>query len=321
MTLIEALEKNAVPEISAPLENVVETVLSKVFIYKDIVRKVYKHEKNFIGDFTDSGFRRVFYADDFAWNQAMSPLVYRALMGLKTNNGIWEFCDRAEAEDYLIEMNRIDTTQDMVHVALEGRLTDKMIMDAWNDMISRTRALTEREKNILPDFQTTWRQLFDRRLDEIAPWCEMSHDPVLTSEVQGIISKIRAAIIDDPYIKNFPQQSLQVLIDNQACNLIFENGKPLFIDIFLMKEYWRVGDPFMTMTRMAVDIVALAGGGKEKAIREESQKQLWVLPDRVYWSYMLYSALIMAPYFYMLQRPDIASKYVDFIHANLEKVR
>jgi hypothetical protein len=320
MTLIEALEKEAVPEIREPLLGVVETVLSKVFIYKTIVRKIYKHESNFIGDFGDFDFRKSFYADDFAWNQAMSPLIYRSLKALKENDGAWVYCDAVSAEDYLIEMNRIDASRDLVRVASEGKLTNEMVLHSWSELYRRTRALTEQQRILLPEFKSTWLDLWRRRLEEIAPWCEMSGDPVLRSEVDGIISEVRVTL-DNPYIKDFDSKLLQVQIDNQACNMIFDGDKVLFIDIFLMKQYWRVGDPFLTVSRLAVDVAVLDGTGKEKMLRSEAEKQLWALPDRIYWSYMIYSALIMAPYFYMLKKPEIAGKYVAFIHAHLDKVR
>ena len=319
MTLIEALEQNVVSGINGPTEKVIETVLSKVFLYKNSVLKIYKHSKNFIGDFEDFNFRKDFYQQDFSWNQTMSPSVYLALKPFKMTDGLWQLCGQNEAEDFLIEMSRVDTRHDLLSVCLENRLTKEMIKNLVDDFEKRITSLTQQQREILPSFKASWSKLFNDRLDEIPKWCEMSGNKQLNSEIGEIISKIKI-VVQDPYIKNLPNKSLQAAIDNQAVNIVFEGNEPVFIDVYLMKEFWRVADPCLNVCRMAVDIKVLSGEENEHILLEEYKKYYSLPPEHIYFAYMIYNALIMAPYFYMLHKDDVADKYVSFIHQNLIKI-
>ena len=66
MTLIEAFEAGKVEGITGRPDQIIETLLSKLFFFGDQVFKIYKNEKNSVIESTKLQ-RAEFYSQDFLW--------------------------------------------------------------------------------------------------------------------------------------------------------------------------------------------------------------------------------------------------------------
>ena len=112
---------------------------------------------------------------------------------------------------------------------------------------------------------------------------------------------------------------MQVCIDGNSENLLYSNKELRFIDAYPPKDNWRIGTFEVDIFRTGSDIYALAGEKEYKAYLSGVKE---VAGDKVNLKfenfYLLYAAMIMAPYFYMLSKKNSkylpkAEKYLQFV--------
>ena len=107
--LIELVKAGKTPgETTIPKH--IETVISNVFVFENLVYKVYKNDN----DFFNQGFRDIsttsarfdFTRRDFTWNQTLSPSIYLELRGVEvTEEGEISFVEEDQAEELVMVMN------------------------------------------------------------------------------------------------------------------------------------------------------------------------------------------------------------------------
>lgn len=320
MTYFEALEKNSVAGIGDSCVKTVDSVISKVFLYEKFARKVYRYDNGFVGRLDDPTFRKKFVQEDFVWNNLMCPEIYFHLEGAKQIDGVWYVCSMAEAEDYSIVMAKVDVEKNLHHTLLQGKADEAIVCKVADTMMTRLHNLTVLKAAEIPTFKRPWRELFLLRLQDLREWCGMVPEQLPLAYVQKILLALEK-IADDPYVRAYDPAKMQVAIDNHAGNiLIFDHGIE-FLDIYQFKEHWLAVDPLVNITRPAADVFALGGKELGKAFLKAATPYYPMPNDKIVYAYLIEAALILVAYQYMLKKPDIAVRYMQWIDMHFSKIQ
>ena len=310
----QAFENNEILGIEATYDKKIDTALSRVFLYPTKVYKIYRHEVGFVGDFNDLAFRKSFYAEDFFWNQHMSPTIYLALRGFQKNSdGKWEMCEMDKAEEFAIEMNRVDTQNTLHNYLLEGKVTEKIERNLADTIMKGLAKLTEKKRDSIPAFQREWKDLFTLRLKDIRDFGYMAESSGLSKERTDMLVDTLTKLLDDPYISEYNTSKYIVAIDNHADHILVAESGIEFMDVYQFKDYWLAVDPLIVIARPAMDIFALGGEEMGKIFLEQASKY-YPLPDKkIVTQYLIYSACITGVYYVIIGEKEVAQKYQDTI--------
>lgn len=299
MNLIQAFEQNLVEGFENKFpDKVIETIISKLFFYGENVCKVYKYEKFFFGDFTSKDSRKEFYKEDFYWNYATAPDIHLAL--------------RPVDDDFFIEMKKFDDSKNLTNLLLTKQVSDEDIKNIVSEMISRLKMLTENKKN---DSGYNFNQkLIDIHL------ADLESDQNLLYLIPSFVDKewvdntfdFLKKISINKYFLNYDYNSLSLLIDNHADNIVFFNNKVNFVDVLPPKQSWRIGDLAFCICRLAVDVAVLLSEDKAEIVYNS-----YNIPEEIKKIYEIRSALIQAWCFYSVKKMDIAKKYFNFAESRI----
>ena len=315
MTYFEALEKNSVVGIDDSCVKTVDSVISKVFLYKTFARKVYRYDNGFVGRLDDPVFRRKFVQEDFVWNNLMCPEIYLHLEGAKQVDGVWQVCPMAEAEDFSIVMAKVDVEKNLHHTLLQGKANAVIVGKVADTMMTRLHNLTLLKAATIPTFKRPWRELYLLRLQDLREWCAMVPEQLPVMYVQNVLQALEK-IADDPYVRAYDSAKMQVAIDNHAGNILIFDDSIEFLDIYQFKEHWLAVDPLVNITRPAADVFALGGEALGQAFLKAATPYYSMPDDKTVYAYLIEAALILVAYQYMLKKPDIAARYLDWIDSH-----
>ena len=320
MNLITAFQEGQVEGISGKPEKTVETLLSELFFTSKKVYKVYKAKKNSFEDFSNFERRKNFYLEDFSWNREMSPSIYLALHGVRKNRNRWMPASTEEAEDFYIEMNRVDDSWNVSNLWHTNKITDQNLVQIATLLTQKHKALTDKKRDHLSD-------LFKRNLQDLI--LETSEDernygyfaPNISNEwTDHVVDTWKNFIEKQNYFSSFNSSDLQVTTDNHAKNILILNGKVALLDVLLPKKIWRVVDPAFSIVRIATDVVVLAGRQKADILYETYRKFFPLPPTEIITFYEIYNAFILTAYCQFIREPNLSEKYKRFIDANLTKL-
>jgi aminoglycoside phosphotransferase family enzyme len=321
MNLLEALEAGAVRGISELPERVIDTHISKVFLYPTKARKVYKQEKFFFGDFTDKNFRKDFYGEDFSWNRTMSPMIYIALKPVVFGENGWIPSVANAADDFYIEMNRIDDGRNLTNLMLSGGVKREQFFQIGKVMTERLIVLTKRERaHIQGVFKRGWKDLMRERLEDLR---QFGYDaaPALGKPVTDrLVADFNGFFSSSSYFDSIDDTKLSVAIDNHSDNILLLDTGVGFLDVYLPKKEWSVVDAFHNICRLAADVVVLAGRGEADVLYKAYSSFVQPGPDNVRLFYEFYNAMIRGVYLYMIGKPDLAARYIGFIEENIDQM-
>lgn len=313
MNIVSALEALAVPGIDGPHDRVIETVLSKLFIRGNEVHKAYKHRTADFADLADREVRRSYIAEDFFWNNAMAPDIYLELRHVKRDGDLFAHVHEEEGEDWYIVMKKIDTKRDLMQAISNQALNKEELAEYVRTLLRRLMALTEARRGGLGEF-------FDRDAAHIrsevlgaCDWVEVEGEPYLTPlEVARVRALLNRALDTEPYFKN-PIKNISVVIDTNAENILFLDGKVSFIDVMPPKDAWRVHDRYFLICRTSADIEA-QNSGDHSAVLHETYGESTELPSEIVRAvYEIAASLIQVPYRKMVGQNDLARCYADFV--------
>jgi aminoglycoside phosphotransferase family enzyme len=319
MNLIKAFEGRKIAGLSLKIDKVIETAISKLYFSGDRVYKIYKYDKAFFGDFSNIKFRNKFYNDDYSWNNAMAPSIYTGLQGVKNKNNHYVLISRNEADDFYYIMNRVDTDKCLTNLLIQRQITE-------NDLVKIAYAMGTRIKKLTDDQKKENNKLFSKRVRELAKedvedlrsWAYMAEPKLPKSKTDAIVNEIFGFIEKEDYLKRLSQKNLALNIDGHSDNTLFIDGEPGFIDIMPPKENWRTGDFYFNICRLATDVAVLWSKDKTEAMYEiYNQIALVVPPPKVRLIYEIRASLIRAAYFYILNKPELAEKYLEFLELNI----
>jgi aminoglycoside phosphotransferase family enzyme len=308
MNIVTALEDLSLEGIEGDHDRVIETVLSKLFIRGDEVHKAYKHRTADFADLADRDVRRKYIAEDFFWNNAMAPEIYRELRHVKHNGERFVHVDEGDGEDWYIVMQKIDTSRDLMR-AIEGAALALYV----RTLLERLSVLTEARRGELKEF-------FDKDAAHIraevlgaCDWAAFDGAPYLTPlEVAHARALMERALEKETYFQN-PINNISVVIDTNAENILFIDGKVMFIDVMPPKDTWRVHDRYFLVCRTSADIRTQQGDEHAAVLHDTYREHTELPPETVRVVYEIAASLIQVPYRKMVGRDDLAQKYADHV--------
>jgi aminoglycoside phosphotransferase family enzyme len=320
--LYSLIEEGKIRGFSTP-PKCVTTVISRVYIFdaENTVLKIYKRDNEWWNkDMNDlsAGVPRIdFIRRDFAFNHFLDPGIYLELKTLSEENGEAVLVDaKPEDDELVVVMKKVDASQTMSKMLSEQSLSITDYENIGRDLANKKMALP---KDFLPHVSENWYEQMVRRLEDLKGWVTSEPDfsPILTKKGLSTMQKILEANKEKfTLMKN---EDLAVCIDCNTENLLFIDGKLAFIDAYPPKDEWRGGAFDHDIFRTGSDVYALGGKdaydayltGVYSVAEHKLDKELHTF-------YLLYGAMIMGPYLYMLGKKDTkflpaAEKYSKFI--------
>lgn len=324
MTLVDALKNGKVGTISEIPINHIETVMSHVLIYKDRVRKVYKDDREGVFlDLRDFETRRQFYKDDFYWNQNVSPHIHLHLHGVEKNNDdVYQIISAEDAVEWFVEMRRVEDTDTLVKRLLEEEIEISDIQAITNTQIEGLQKLSEKwlpEYNDLLDIglEKLWYERLEKDLRNFGNSFGATIPKEVTSKRIDVLINFFES---HEYFKNLDESHAEIAIDNHAGNIVFTDGIPHFIDIYLVKKEWRVIDRNNNIARLATCIRVLGNNELADAVYKTFEQHYPLSSPEIYVFLETYNALIKGYYYTYLNKPEVAKKYFLFADKNLENL-
>lgn len=312
MNIVTALEDLSLEGVEGGHDRVIETVLSKLFVRGDEVHKAYKHRTADFADLADRDIRRAYIAEDFFWNNAMAPEVYRELRHVKHDGERFVHVED-DGEDWYIVMRKIDTSRDLMRAIESGILPKEALALYVRTLIERLSVLTEARRGELEEF-------FDKDAAHVraevlgaCDWAAFDGAPYLTPlEVAHAKALMERALDKETYFQN-PIKDISVVIDTNAENILFIDGKVMFIDVMPPKDAWRVHDRYFLICRTSADIRVQQEDEDAAVLHDAYGEHTELPPEIVRTVYEIAAALIQVPYRKMVGRDDLAVKYADHV--------
>ena len=322
MNIVTALETLAVIGVEGEHDHVIETVLSKLFIRGDEVYKAYKHRTADFADLADREVRRNYIAEDFFWNNAMAPDVYRELRGVRRDGDQFVHTEHGQGEDWYIVMQKIDTSSSLIEQLERDTLTETDLHRYVETLLPRLRSLTESRADGLQTFFDKGEAHVRDEVIGACGWAFAAAQPELSLEDVTRAEKLLSRALESETYFNTPLQALSVVIDTNGENILFLDGGVSFIDVMTPKDAWRGHDRYLFVCRTSADVLAL-GGQAAEALHDAYGGRHELPPEIVRIAYEIAAALIQVPYRKMIGRDDLAAKYADFVRMrcnNLEAI-
>ncbi len=320
--LIEYFEKGIFEDLGIP-EFIKDTLISKLFFYRDTVYKVYKHQKHSFADLSSLKERHKFFQDDFIWNNTVDPSTYLDLVYVKFNGDICEICDADLAEDICIVMKRISDSSSVFSMIQNNTLTSEDIKKITQHMLVSVEKLTQIKKSDMEHlFSLPYLTLENQNLESNKLWMYEVQDLISKEEVDLIIQKLELFINSHPYFLNFDIENYVTSLDNHTNNIIIKDGEISIIDSMPPKDSWRVQSDMYLASRFATDIEVLLGSEYSNAVYEILQDIQGIEIDQKIKTYFqIIAACIRAPYFFLLNEKEIAQQFLDFIYSKIEELK
>jgi aminoglycoside phosphotransferase family enzyme len=313
MNIVTALEDLSLEGIEGAHDHVIETVLSKLFIRGDEVHKAYKHRTADFADLADRDVRRQYIAEDFFWNNAMAPEIYRELRHVRNDGERLVHVEAGEGEDWYIVMQKIDTSRDLMRAIESGTLPKEALALYVRTLLERLSLLTEARRGELEEF-------FDKDAAHVrsevlgaCDWAAFDGAPYVTPlEVARAKALLERALEKETYFHN-PIKNISVVIDTNAENILFIDEKVMFIDVMPPKDAWRVHDRYFLVCRTSADIRAQQGDEHAVVLHDTYGEHTELPSETVRIVYEIAASLIQVPYRKMVGRDDLAEKYADHV--------
>ena len=323
MNIYTALSEGLVEGIKEKPERAVETVMSDVFIYENVVRKVYKERKGVFVDMTDQEARKDFYLNDFKWNQSVSPEIHSNLYGIgKRDDGTYFLTDFDQSEVWMIEMKRVQDSDTLFNRLTNGTASTDDVVSFIDMQTEALKRLTDEHlddhSNLLEQsLQKLWEDRIDNDLRAFGKSFGKEIEPDLTDKrIDSLLNYFR----NNSFLQELSSEDASVMIDNHAGNVVFHNDKPQFIDIFLPKREWRVLDHHNNISRIAACVRTLGNDEMADSMYEAYSRHYELAPSEVYDFQEAYNALIKGYYYTYLEQPEVAKKYFALADGTIEKL-
>jgi aminoglycoside phosphotransferase family enzyme len=301
----------------------IETVISRVFVFNkdDIVLKLYKRDNdwwNINRKDLSRGISRInFIRQDFEFNRFLNPKIYFDLKAAVIDGGIVKLADpKSDDDELVIVMHEEDISGIFTEVLYENKLTSEEYKNIGRSFAKIKMAIP---KSFLPDSKLNWYEQMAGISKNLSGWALSEKDFPKEVAEKGLAlfgKKIEENKVNFELIN---RDDLFVLIDCNSENLIYSNRELRFIDAYPPKDDWQLGTFDVDIFRTASDIYALAGEDAYNAYLEGVDEIAGDLLDKNLKDlYLLYSAMIMVPYFFMLSKKDKkyqakAEKYLSFV--------
>ncbi len=322
MDLLIALKEGRVAGINEKPTTHIETVMSHVLIYDDVVRKIYKNDREGVFlNLKNPVVRKNFYRDDFDWNQDVSPDIHKNLYGAKKDeHGNYTIVPFEDTDDWFIEMKRIESEDTLFKRLHDETVTLPMVRQLAEIQTKRLNQLTEKWLEHYNDLSSIGLpELWRKRLDEdLRNFGYSFGADIPTTTTDARVDKLLQFFATHPYFSTLSVEDAEIAIDNHAGNIVFVDDTPQFIDIYLLKREWRLIDRHHNIARIATCVRVLGGDELASEMYATFASYHSLAPSEVYRFMEAYNALIKGYYYTYLQKPETAARYFTFADATLE---
>lgn len=312
MTLVEAFETGNVEGVIGRPDQIIETILSKLFFFGDRVFKVYKSEKNSITEL-DNLQRAEFYSQDFLWNNQMSPKIYLKLQPVAETERGFLNVSKEKADNFYILMKKIDNSRNLTSLLGKKSINSNELRKIIREMTIRVSFITKANKNEIDQVLNADWFKFNCKNIESLKWVYDAHPDLPKNKADKIIYFLNDFIRKEPYFSSTICPRPSASIDNQSDNIIFLDGQVHFINIYPPQKIWRARDDLFLVSRVATDAAVLVGRETAEILYDEYEKIAPPWPNQVTGVYEIESALIKTAYYFMIKKPELAKKYMNFI--------
>lgn len=316
MSITKHFLEGAHDDFGRELPDHIVTIVSNVFVFDDKVYKIYKSDSEFFNknfnDLSNKQNRFKFTRKDFDWNNRLTPEVYIKLSGVVLeNNGIKFVEPTDEAEELVIEMNKVDMKYQLIKLLVDDKIT-------LDDCFEIGKQLGERAKNLfkLTPQKTTYEDFLERFKD-VDPW--IGNVKEISSEESRKYIKFVEEFLQENKDKFDTKELMGTCMDIHADNAVYVNNNLLPIDTYAPKEGWLHGYKYLNLYRLATDIYGFLGKeGFNKVIEGYQTTTANIIPREFDKFLIIYCNLINWPYQYMLSekelwRKEVAKKYGEVI--------
>jgi len=294
----------------------IETVISNVFLFNERVYKVYKNDNDFFNNsFHDVSVKQdrfTFSKVDFEWNQQLTKEIYLHLQGVKVDGDSIKFVDEKDAEELMFITKRMPAGTILFDHLLKGGLT-------VDDFYEVGKQFAEREKDFVWNGTMSDESLLDNmleRYDDIVAWIK-DVEEVSALEKETWANKLKELLVR---VYTHDSSKVSICFDLHSLNAFYADQILCPFDTHPPKDAWRFGPPLLNLYRLATDVFALAGEKEFDAVMHGYHDYLHTEPiseenERLL---VIYAALIMVSYLYMLGKTDAdkqeaAVKYHNFL--------
>lgn len=323
MNIVTALETLSLEGLTGDHDEVIETILSKLFIRGDEVHKAYKHRTADFADLADRETRRQYIAEDFFWNNAMAPEIYRELRGVRKEGEQFIHVNDDTGEDWYIVMKKIDHKRDLIKTLENGTLKKEDLVVYVQTLQERLHTLTRARRSPLEEFFKKDTAHVIAEVLATKDWAYYTANDLIThEEIERAMRLITCVFETEQYFQD-PIHTLSVVIDTNGDNILFLEDGISFIDVMPPKDAWRVHDAYFLICRTSTDIGALSSIEHAEILHETFVTSGPMPPPAVRMVYEIAAGLIQIPYRKMIGRTDLAQKYTDFVRLrtdNLEQL-
>ncbi len=289
----------------------IETVISNVFVFGDLVYKLYKNDN----DFFNKGFRDIssksarfdFTKRDFEWNHSLSPSIYLELKGIKVINGHIDFCEPTDkAEELVMVMKRFDTKDVLFEKLMRGEIS-KDESYAMGKQLAETLKRVHTHKIKGKSFYHT----VGGRINDLRAWIKSVAEYIDEAESKEYCDFLD--IFRDKNRELFEGKLSDALRhggDAHSHNAVFTNGALCLIDAFPPKEEWLVEHELTPLYRIGTDIWVLTDNRDlfDAFINGYEDGSGTKIDHELDSFFVIYAAAIMVSYLYMLSRTDAGKK-------------
>ena len=316
MSIIDAFREGKSIEFGNKKPQHIVTTISDIFLFETYVYKIYKSDNSFFNknfrDLADKKNRFLFTRKDFEWNNLLNPKVYLKLRGVILNNEGIQFVEPTdEADELVIEMNKVDMSNQLIRLLVDGRISMDDCFEIgkqFGESLARLPKLVP-EKTAYEDFLV--------RYEDFIPWVK-SVKEISQDKAEKYLVYMKDFIENHRGELNV-KSLMGVCVDGHADNAVFIDKTLLLIDTFAPKEAWLFGYKFINIYRIATDVYVFLGKPYFEKVLEGYQKATGEILPRDYDKFMIiYSELIMWPYQYMLAKQEpwrltVAKKHEVFL--------
>lgn len=324
MKLLTALKEGRLHGVNElPIDHI-ETVMSHVLIYENVVRKIYKDDREGVFlNLKDPAIRKQFYVDDFLWNQDVSPQIHLYLHGAKQNDdGSYTTDVHTNTDDWFVEMKRIKGDDTLYQRLLDNAVSPTDIEAITQTQTTGLQRLSERWMSTYEDLQNRGlSSLWIERLDnDLRQFGYNFGAEIATDITDHRVDTLLSFFNNHAYFKNLSIEDAEIAIDNHAGNVVFTDDGPQFIDIYLLKREWRVIDRHNNIARLATCVRVLGNDDLATAVYDTYAQTHSLAPQEIYDFMEAYNALIKGYYYTYLERPHVASRYFNFADSILKSL-
>lgn len=320
--LLDLLHAGKIPGESGMPEHI-ETVISNIYLFNERVYKVYRIDNDFFNNnYHDLAMREerlAFSKADFEWNRQLTKEMYIRLQGVRVERGTIQSVNELEdAEELLLVTKRLPAND-----SLFGRLQKKDL--AETDYYEIGKQFAEREK-LMTVTDIPKESILDNMLGrhtDVIEWIK-SNKNIPSSEGDNYLEILKKLITD---VYKDDSEKISFCIDSHSLNAFYTQGQLCPFDTFSPKDEWRYGPKLLNIYRLATDVLALVGMKESCAVIKGYCEYLKAeIPSRKKDQLLvIYSALIMMPYLYMIGETDLdkreaAIKYHDFLKLYISRI-